>query len=532
MGFLKGIKDAIASGGNGPSLEALASLTPEQRSKYDAKMAQLATVQAQTQESKRETDSAHAAGVAQRPLQGPAGEWVYGAAATAGLSPEQIGALTTTELRAASTSNTKEQFKDLLKNPFGIRTPPPAPMAPPSGPVDRQRQAALERAARDADRQPYLAELRSPVVFSRLATRGGTQIQEVAAYLASTGLAARPDLVYGVYRVPDRISPAIGGSEDERVVEWEVIHAATTALSPAASVPSAVFFDGSEQWVRRSVGEPSVLDEDLGVAYLAAAGVGPEQTLGIARHLIIQRHTQGEDSTSDPIVQVAGMHVLHPSGPGAAALDQIRHGRPIDLPMSSAPGVHVEALNWGAVAHAVHPEHHRAYTVPSPFPYLPSTAQELALMYLEVVGVRPSDCYATSVTEDGPRALGGEELRAGGFIEWTTTYGDPLPCADGKARRRLAGGLVVIVAYRDKPQYETGRARWADYQHNVLQAALERGNQLRKTVEQQPLDRVPDGLRQILKAAYKIDNLISSDGARKASRELSPHRYCWPPTPR
>lgn len=64
-------------------------------------------------------------------------------------------------------------------------------------------------------RQPYLAEHRPPVVFAP-ATRGKTQIEEVATYLASSGLVARPDLVYGLYRVPDRISPALGGSENGR----------------------------------------------------------------------------------------------------------------------------------------------------------------------------------------------------------------------------------------------------------------------------------------------------------------------------
>ena len=81
-------------------------------------------------------------------------------------------------------------------------------MAPAdSTPVDRGQQIEVERAARDAVRRPYLAEHRPAVVFARLATRSKTQIEEVTAYLASSGIAARPDLVYGIYRVPDHISP-------------------------------------------------------------------------------------------------------------------------------------------------------------------------------------------------------------------------------------------------------------------------------------------------------------------------------------
>jgi hypothetical protein len=76
---------------------------------------------------------------------------------------------------------------------------------------DEQRRT--ERAARDELRAPYLAPDRRPVRITRVATRGKTQLPEIADYLASSGLAGRPDLVYGAYRVPDLISPSSFGSE-------------------------------------------------------------------------------------------------------------------------------------------------------------------------------------------------------------------------------------------------------------------------------------------------------------------------------
>ena len=106
-------------------------------------------------------------------------------------------------------------------------------MAPTgSAPVDRAQQIEIERAARDAARRPYLAEHRPPVVFARLATRSKTQIEEVTAYLASSGLAGRPDLVYGLYRVPDHISPGSLRGDGGRVVEWDIVHAAPDGQPP------------------------------------------------------------------------------------------------------------------------------------------------------------------------------------------------------------------------------------------------------------------------------------------------------------
>jgi hypothetical protein len=527
MGLFDRIKETISTATSGPSPEVLASLSPAQRAKYDARMAEVGAAQGQAAQAKAETDAAHDARVAQRPLRGPAGEWVHGASEPVGPSPEQLATMTPAEMKSWTASQSKSQLKDLLTNPLGGTKPPLAPTTPTSGSVDRQEQAGAERATRDSARRPYLAGHRATVVFTRLATRGKTQIEELTAYLASSGLADRPDLVFGVYRVPDRISPALGGSEDARVVEWDIVHAPSAPLAPASIPAMATFFDGQQRWVERRVGEPSVLDEDLGVAALAAAGVGPEETLGIARHLTARRYGQGEDGPNDLISHVTGMHVFRPGSPGADVFEQLP--RPIDLPAHGCPGVHVEALNWGAVARAVHPRPHHAYTIPSPFPYLPSTAQELIRMYIEVVGLQPNDCYATSVTEDGVRSLGGQEWLAGGLIEWSTTFGDLLPCADGKDRRRVAGGSLVMLAYRDRPEYETGRDRWDAYQTDVLEASLQNGIERHRPVEPPALDGVPGGLRQLIRVAEKVDRVASTDAARDLLTDLVPHRYCSPP---
>ena len=526
MGFLDRIKQ-ISSAASGPTPEALASLSPEQRAKYDAQLARVAAAQGQAAQAKAESDAAQLERIAQRPLQGPAGEWVYGSSAPGGLSAEQIATMTPAEISAWSSAQSKAQMKDLFTNPLGRKKPPVAPMAAAGTPRDRAEQAAIERAARDVARRPYLAEHGAPLAFARLATRGATQIAEVSAYLASSGLVAHPDLVYGLYRVPDRISPGRGGSEDGRVVEWDIVHAATAPLAPSSLPVAATFFDGRERVVSRRVSQPSVLDEDLGVAALSSIGVGPEHTLGIARHLIVRRYSDGDSGAGDLLSHVTGMHVFRPAPPGVDPMPQVP--RPIALPDDGPTGVHVEALNWGAVARAVHPNPRQLYAIPSLFPYLPSTPQELLRMYVEVVGVYPGDCYAASVTHDRVASLEHQELVAGGLIEWSSA-GDPLPCADGKDRRRFHAGRLVMLAYRDRPEYQLGRQRWAVYQADVLQAALQLGTGVRAPVEAPLLEGVPSGLRQLIQAAEKVDRVFSADAAQQALRHVPQHRYCSPPS--
>ena len=259
--------------------------------------------------------------VAKRPLRGPAGEFVFGSE-TQGvmLSDEQIASMTSAELMAWQTQQSKDQFKDLLKNPFGSKKAPPPPMAPvSSAPVDRARQIDLERVARDAARRPYLAEHRPPVVFSRLATRSKTQIEEVTAYLASSGLAGRPDLVYGVYRVPDHISPghcvAIAGASSSGT---SCMHPPAgrrrrrTCRSRRGSTARRVGSTGGSANRRsptRSWHSPTS----------QSSGVGPERCLGIARSLEIRSIGGGDGETSHTISRVTGVHAFHPAGLGAGA---------------------------------------------------------------------------------------------------------------------------------------------------------------------------------------------------------------------
>lgn len=540
MGFFDKIKQAVDASmagltGEGPSEEALASLSPEQRAAYDAQMARVAEAEREVAGNHLRLQNQHAERFAGRPLQGPAGEHLYGPAAYRGADPAELQNMSAAEQMEWSMQQSKAQFAELRSNPFG-RKKPKGPVAADGQPLPVDTRpahevAASERAARDAARAPFLAPERWPITISRIATRGKTQVEEVAAWLGTSGLAGRPDLVHGVYRVPDRISPTRGGGEKNRVVEWDVVHAATEALAPAAP-PRTVAFGGDEHWVARAAGEPSVLDEDLVLNYLVSAGIAPEQTLGIARFQTITSYSSGGDDGGESWMwsRVEGVHAFHAPGLGGEVHSQMLAARPLAIAHGAPAGTHVEVLNWGAIAKAVHPASHQLPECPSPFPYLPSTPQELLQAYLEVVGVRPGDSYGAAITIDQAVDIFGRSSGPGGFGSFSTNRGATQPCADGKARGRLAGARQVVLTYRDRPEYAAGRERWVGCMREAYQGDLRNETGARRPVYDPSDDDLPRGLRGLVKAADLLDKV--TDGFDQGPPQEDPHRYCWPPMTR
>lgn len=432
--------------------------------------------------------------LATRPLLGPAGEHVYG----------------TGSGRAATVH------------------PPAASHA------ERSRQIQHEWARREAARAPYLAPERHPVVFTRIATRSGDAGDDIAAHLASSGLSARPDLVYGISRVPDHIGRSATSSR-RRYEEWDVVHAATEGLAPSPP-PTSTFLDARQRWVARASGEPTVLDEDLAVALLQAAGVGPERCLGIARVLATRAGGGGDSSSPFVKMAVVGVQAWVPSdAPVLATAEQLAAAAPIVLSPGPPPGVHVEVLNWVAVAKAIHPRTGVPFLVPSPFPYLPSTPQELLQAYLGIVGVRPADCYSAQVTIDVTKDVLDRE--DAGWFTATSTQGERQPCVDGTDRPRLAGAARVVVAYRDRAGYDAGRSRWRAYERDVLQARLDQRTGTRRPVQPMEYGSLGGGTRTAIRAAGAVASLAgivldvsAGTSADRAFDDLPDARYCWPPT--
>lgn len=500
--------EAMASGGQ-LTPEQRAAMTPEQLEAYDEAMDRM---KAQMQAG---ADTAIADAEAQRALLGEAGDHLHGPLP----DREQL-----TDLRpGAQMGSAAQGFKDALRDTVrGVAggTPPPPPPAPPVS-ASPAEQAAHELARREEARTPYLAEGRSPIVFTRIPTDRKKSVEGLCAWLGTSGLAGRPDLVYGVARVPDHV-PGTFGIGKPALVEWDIVHAATEALPPAAPA-EVTTFDAGVTWAARRPGEPSVLDEDLGVELFRQADLGPERCLGIARQIAVDADSGDEESRSSITIGVTGVLALHPAGAAAGVLERMQAAAP--MPVLPAPDVHVAVLNWEAIRNVVMPRADKRPVVPSPFPHLPLTGGELLASYLAIVGIAPSDCYSAQVTEDQPEDI------VGGTQHTTTTFSDKEPAADGEMRRRFRGGARVVVAYRDTPAYTAGRERWAAYEREVLQSQLHVGIDLRPPVRARSAFE-KGALGATLRGAEAVGSFFSdSMGRRSAFAKIPYHRYCWPPRP-
>ena len=499
--------------------------SPEEKDHYDAKMARQMeraqeqidaahARQAEADEINRQSLAEHAGRLDAEVLGGPAGAAVHGTVP----SGPQPGAL-------EQLKHTARAFTDVSAW-LGVG----GGFAPGiSDPRERARVQAAERAARDAARRPYLAPQPHPVTITRLPCRGATQHQDVARFLTERGLAARPDLVFGLYRVPDRISPRTLGSEMNRYVEWDVVH--TPGLPPSPSAPPHVArFDAGTHWARRAYGDPTVLDEDLALAWLTSAGIAPEACFGIARDVVMEagaelRDMRAGSTGSVGVARVTGVSAFHTAPQQPAG--------PVDVPFDGVAGTHVEVLNWAAIRRVVHPRPQKGPETPSPFPYLPSSPQEVLVAYLEVVGVRPQDCYGAEVTVDelaayGPvtstndESLSADELRFGGYQEFA--------CADGKPRTRQHGGTLVAISYRDRPEYADGRARWNAYQNDVLFARMHLKTGARRVIADE-FEGVPGAgaMRAVSRVASALDRVTSFTSDPDYFRLNL--RYCQPLQP-
>lgn len=403
----------------------------------------------------------------------------------------------------------------------GVRKAPPRPPEI-EDPAAWDLQAHREHAARDEARAPYLAPERSPVRITRVAATESSQLHEVCAYLGSTGLASRPDLVYGAACVPDLIEGGRIKPFGSRFVEWDIVHAAERELGPTDPA-AAVTLSADRAYAARGVGEPSPLDEDVALALLERAGLDPSRTLGVSRSIRFEgRGGEDEGGTPRRLALVRGVDVVVPGDPVTA--DALRRAAeaplPWDIPLEPQSPNRIDVLQWDAIAQAVQPVRQRRPPMPSPFPYLPTTATELLRAHLEIVGIAPSDCYSVQVTYD--RAFDLLSRSSTRSTVRRTGGGPELACADGKPRQRMAGGHRIVITYRDRPGYAAGRERFEAYSRDVLHANLQRLLNLRP-----PVPKPAGRLARTVDFAGDVALFFSMEPG--ADDEFFPPRYCWPP---
>jgi hypothetical protein len=173
--------------------------------------------------------------------------------------------------------------------------------------------------------------------------------------------------------------------------------------------------------------------------------------------------------------------LTRPSAAVTRAQEEMMAEAPLALAARPVLPFHLEILDWEAVAAWVAPDRNGPPRCPSPLPHLPSSWQELMTAYLEVVGVRPEDAYGVQVTRaDTVRGLADLSLAS---ARKNLRAAPELPSADGTARRRLQAAEHVVLAYRDRAEYQDGRARWRTYQEEVLRARLDHRSDVRAALE-------------------------------------------------
>ena len=364
-------------------------------------------------------------------------------------------------------------------------------------PAAWERQMLAELAAREQMRAPYLAPGRPRAQIMRVGTRPGSRWPTSPS--SSGGAAWRRGRTSSTAPTacrPDQPGPPGRGAAG-RVGRRPRGRRAAPAGAAAGAPRSRARRLGAAR-ARRA----GPLDEDVVLDILARANVGPERTLGIARDLAIEKRGGGDGRQPPPDRRVrqrrasarrAGRRV------GAAAA-----GAPWPLAEGPPAGVVVDVLQWDAIARAVHPVRQHRARLPSLFPYLPLLPQELLRAYLEIVGVAaptptPLRSRTTAAsTSTAARARSGHVRRTGG--------GPAMPCADGKARERMAGGHHIVIAYRDRPEYAEGRARFDAYAEQELRAFLRRGLGLRA-----PVPKPPGRLERTVERVADVAEFVTMD---------------------
>ena len=207
---LKQIRSAMKSGvyAANPTAEQLAVMTPEQR---DAVGQRQAMVQKATADAVERAKQQGADLFAAKPVHGPAGEYLYPEIArTAGVTAA-YAAMSPKEMFGHSLQQMKQEFTG---------GGPALPEPPQLDPAQRAAGYTQEVAARISARRPYLPETAVVVQSHRIGSTAREAVETLAQHLGATGLAGRPDLVYGVYQVPGphrRRLPAVGEEGVRRV---------------------------------------------------------------------------------------------------------------------------------------------------------------------------------------------------------------------------------------------------------------------------------------------------------------------------
>lgn len=358
---------------------------------------------------------------------------------------------------------------------------------------------AMSYAQREATLQAWSAPEARGVWLDRIYT-ATPLVHEIILGLALTGL--DPSEIYGVYPSSELLHPARLGEQPPRSYwEWCVVHAGGPEVGARAQqamqamqagrppsttdLPSIVTAElaRGRRWIDRPKTAPLLHDEEVAAMVAVRGGIDPARCYGLSRLLVWGQFgpgapgmggatnfgggrpagggaggaTEGKwymgqaETTRMVTVEPVGVRIMWQATPGRQP-PFLPSFAPVPYAPEQAPPAHVALLDWSPIALAIQRVWTDPPADPNGFPHLPTTPQELLSQYLRVVGVRPEDSYGVSTSVTGQQS--GFFTRAG-----------------LDAERGQACSLITAV-YRDRPEYQEGRARFEQYRAEVLRMPL------------------------------------------------------------
>ena len=312
--------------------------------------------------------------------------------------------------------------------------------------AQRAEIMAAERAARDRARVPFLAPVAPEIAFTRFATTGRDAARGRRRAPCSRRACRHPERVFGVYRVPDRHDLS-RSNEGEAFVEWEIAHA-PGALAGRRAGRDARVQARLDHWAARRPGEPSVLDEDVAGALIARARVAPEDCFGLTACSTCAAATVEDGTSWTPHVEGVLLFTRpltrSPAHRQLMAAGAARRCAPAAVPPRDprlGGGRRVGlAAPLRPAAHA--PRRSRTCRAPGTSCSTPTWRSSACAA---------QDCYGVQVTRTAERCSPTSRWRASaepGRAE--------APVRRRRRPLRMHAAEHVVIAYRDRPEYEAG----------------------------------------------------------------------------
>ena len=358
--------------------------------------------------------------------------------------------------------------------------------------AEREQWAASERTARDDARAPYLA--RDPARHRAHPLRHHRPHAVRGGHRAAAPLRPRAS----VRRLP-RARPLPAQPQQREQGPRRVGDRACARRGGRGAAHMAAF-DRAGYWVARRFGEPEVFDEDVAGALVRRANLQPEDCFGLPRLLHV-RATNTDDGKSWH-AHIDGILVFS-RVPLADAHVALKAEAPLRRRTAAVPRRGPRLGGGRRVGRAL-PLHRAAHALAAPAPP-------------EQLG--GADDRLPRGRRHPQRGLlrRADHARGHGVAASRTSRWRPSPRTSAAPATSCHAAELLKFTYRDRAEYQEGRARWRAYQDEVLHAQLDH-----RSGQHAPLDTEYRPPPSFLSEVFDMFNPL--DPMQSAPADLQPQR--------